>query len=1139
MIDSLFPYSHTEAHNISFDVSFDIDLFDITPEVVTKGTAPDEKTYYFYEIVNLLDYAPQSFWSDYRSYLEDKDSITGFFNTYHSAIAVSCSAGGDVVFYDDNHNYEGLGGLTFDYETYLNNGNLINWIETVKHETEINEVNFPTDKLRLGIMSSSEEITIEYAHISLALTKDRGVPTLATINGSTTATHSSVDVSKHVAGGDAILSPNNAKIDILLENQGSFNGNISANLAGDDEELQSYYDDMPTEDAYKPIIFAPFLLRELKIEPSAMTPYRGFNYNFDVQYDIWPNTTVDIGSYTLKGGAINFQIQTPQDLFNIRYTSGQQFELMNDIDLLDFHIPDYVAIDSFENTIITAEGQFPPIRNGFDQTNYGSRIVVELDGKGYSIQNFTFKNNTLNNVGLFSTFGYTDDNEKVIIKSLNLKNIDIEGADQVGGVVGMISGHNFDDYELDNVIVEGNITATGTAGGIAGVAYLNWTPTNIKRCGFKGNIDAEYAGGIVGYGGGNYENCFAKGDFVGSSSAGGICGGYWGWDTQKIKNCYFAGTLSAPEETAPIAVNWGYDAESVVNCYYNEDIDAGPFTYNSDGENARTTAEMTYPYDEGTTYINWDFEETWGIHEDENDGYPNFNLLTALIFQFSAASSSEITEILQNYVLGLSLNIETEHSEIETTSNLPIVRTNSSYRENDRLYMSGTLLSPGPFVEEMMNRDISGFFQYASEMFELGDFALNKTSQVRLPDMNTFVYSAELATDVGVEDTEIELVSMPSEFEIEPGSDDYKYLLLYDGNKQEQIGYSQTDGNLLKQVDRGIMDSRVTSFLAGDTAYRMDMVTSFTWEDSMFPAAVRTDYKYRAGVEIDSYLRSTGQSYTFTIYGGERVNRASEETELTDLSRGELFLDARDLDTTDKLLDRAKLKFEEFDFEGWQLEEFKEWVWDEFKSNPTLYFDNMTLAELIKIAAGITNYTERDLINNYNRDEIEQIISDKLYYNTTAADINSWAFDVSKLVARLLTNEPSGAYNDWTETEVKDLLKAILTNEFSFGDFEDNFPFDKWESMMEAKLNISINRNTSIEVEYNQYGPYNYMIDFNLGDIVVVEYPGIFRAMTRIIEVKEEHTVNEGKKYTLTLGKEFETLIGKLKSDKDSISGRL
>ncbi|KXS48714.1 MAG: hypothetical protein AWL62_1711, partial [Halanaerobium sp. T82-1] len=36
----------------------------------------------------------------------------------------------------------------------------------------------------------------------------------------------------------------------------------------------------------------------------------------------------------------------------------------------------------------------------------------------------------------------------------------------------------------------------------------------------------------------------------------------------------------------------------------------------------------------------------------------------------------------------------------------------------------------------------------------------------------------------------------------------------------------------------------------------------------------------------------------------------------------------------------------------------------------------------------------------------------------------------------------------------------------------------------------------------------------------------------------EEYT-QEGKKYTLTLGKEFENLVSKIKADKDSISGRL
>lgn len=536
----------------------------------------------------------------------------------------------------------------------------------------------------------------------------------------------------------------------------------------------------------------------------------------------------------------------------------------------------------------------------------------------------------------------------------------------------------------------------------------------------------------------------------------------------------------------------------------------------------------------------WDFDNIWGIYEDRNEGFPTQEV-KGVDFDYINIGTTVLSLVFEVSKIDwlIQLFFESESSFLyEDNLSFPIVRTNSASREGHRLYFSGTLLDAGPYKEELWDRKISGFFQYASEMFDFDDFAINDTFPKTLPVISTTVTSANLVNDIDSTQTEIELTGIPAEFE--PTFEiPYKYLMITnENNKTEIIGYTEVEGNLLKNVDRGILDSIAYSFTAGDLVFKSEMEGSLTFEDDVGPIAKRTEYKYRAAIEVDTELSTTGESKRFTFYGGEMTSPIDDSEDFDDLNRGELFLDARDLEFEDQLLDRAKLKFEEMEFESWNTEEFKNWVWDEFSGVTERYFENMTLAELIKIAAGITDYTEQDLVNNYDREEIEEIISDKLDV-VTADEIDAWAFDVAKLVARLLTGEPAGAYKDWTEREVKDFLITMLTNEFSFGDFEDTFPFEKWETMMRAKLNISINNNASIEVEYNQYGPYNYMIDFNLGDIVVVEYPDVFRAMIRIIEVKEEHIVNEGKKYTLTLGKEFETLIGKLKSDKDSISGRL
>lgn len=516
------------------------------------------------------------------------------------------------------------------------------------------------------------------------------------------------------------------------------------------------------------------------------------------------------------------------------------------------------------------------------------------------------------------------------------------------------------------------------------------------------------------------------------------------------------------------------------------------------------------------------------------------------IYTSISANSNSIAEWFFSTAFKMSLEASSLTSLI-TEKWFPIVRTNMLSRIQYGAFASGTLLRTGPYEEELWDRDIEGFFEYIPATSSFDEFGARDTMPIRLPVKRAEVTTVKITEDITVSDTEIFIEEIPADWELLEG--EYGFLEITDGEQVEKIGYElieqrEIDGttvNVIVEIDRGVLESKPKNFLvANETVLYTSILTmSLSWDDEIKPLGKRTEYKFRAGINVDTRLSTTGESKTFTFYGGERKLGIDESEPASGLEMGELFIDARDLEFEDELFDRAKLKFEELEFESWNIEEFKEWTWEEFKDTEITAenFQNMTFEELIKIAGGITVYTEKELVNNYSREEIERIIQDKLDI-VTADEINFWDFDVGKLAARLLTMEPSGAYTDWTEKEVKDFLISMLTNEFSFADFEDSFPFAKWETIMKSRLEVTVNNNASIEIEYNQYGPYNYGVDFQLGDIIVVEYPEVFRAMIRIIEVKEEYT-QEGKKYTLTLGKEFETLITKLKADKDSISGRL
>jgi len=79
---------------------------------------------------------------------------------------------------------------------------------------------------------------------------------------------------------------------------------------------------------------------------------------------------------------------------------------------------------------------------------------------------------------------------------------------------------------------------------------------------------------------------------------------------------------------------------------------------------------------------------------------------------------------------------------------------------------------------------------------------------------------------------------------------------------------------------------------------------------------------------------------------------------------------------------------------------------------------------------------------------------------------------------------------------------------------------------------------TTLEVEYIQTAMYRYGEDFDLGDVVHVEYPDIASMDARIVEITEEYA-REGEKLTLTLGTEWPDLVSVLRAQrKDNVEKR-
>jgi hypothetical protein len=105
-------------------------------------------------------------------------------------------------------------------------------------------------------------------------------------------------------------------------------------------------------------------------------------------------------------------------------------------------------------------------------------------------------------------------------------------------------------------------------------------------------------GGLIGYvSGGSVFRSYSTGAVTGTSNAGG-----------------FLGTL-------------GFG--SVSHCYWDTETSGQEASAGGEG---RTTGQMTYPHDAETTYVEWDFVETWAGDAGHwrNHGYPYLRGLAEL-----------------------------------------------------------------------------------------------------------------------------------------------------------------------------------------------------------------------------------------------------------------------------------------------------------------------------------------------------------------------------------------------------------------------------------------------------------------------------------------------------------------------------
>lgn len=334
-----------------------------------------------------------------------------------------------------------------------------------------------------------------------------------------------------------------------------------------------------------------------------------------------------------------FQVATPNDLNNVRNYPTAHFIQTADIDL--WVAPYYIA--EGWNPICTTQ----PFSGVYDGGGFSilylyiSRTTQPTQGLFGKIENAQLRNITLQSFFFLCDSiagGLVGISESSLISGCTVSG-EISGLSQdVGGIAGrLLSGSTMQDcraiVELDggdncgilsgwanfssitNCDAYGSVWAGNNSGGLVG----DLVGSTIQECHADVDITGWSAvGGLAGSAklSSVISNCSAICNLTGTASLGGLVGSLV--SGAQIVNCYSASEFVFDGTIGGIA---GFLNEGQITAsYWNSDLVLN--TVNPYGE-ARTTAQMTYPYDENT-YIGWDFNEIWQPDTDHliNAGYP-------------------------------------------------------------------------------------------------------------------------------------------------------------------------------------------------------------------------------------------------------------------------------------------------------------------------------------------------------------------------------------------------------------------------------------------------------------------------------------------------------------------------------------
>jgi len=223
--------------------------------------------------------------------------------------------------------------------------------------------------------------------------------------------------------------------------------------------------------------------------------------------------------------------------------------------------------------------------SGFNRIGSNSiKFSGSYNGQDNSIDSLYINRPTNNYQGLF---GYTNG---VAIENLGVTNVNINGGDCIGGLVGI----NYNNSSIKRCYSSGSVNGDYQVGGLVG---WNYTSSIVDSSYSTSSVSGDtYIAGLIGW---NYSstisNSCSNGNVNGSWKVGGLVGENY---NSTVSNCYSISNTSATNNYVGCLIGYNDWSSFVSNCYSKGNVMGSDYVGGLTGNN-KTSSTISKCYSTG------------------------------------------------------------------------------------------------------------------------------------------------------------------------------------------------------------------------------------------------------------------------------------------------------------------------------------------------------------------------------------------------------------------------------------------------------------------------------------------------------------------------------------------------------------